>query len=76
MCLMSLNCTVKTQLEWLGVVVHPQRAAQTDLCGFEASLVFIASSRTARATWKDPVSKSVKLGWGGGSTGKGPCYLD
>lgn len=50
MCLMSLNCTVKTQLEWLGVVVHPQRAAQTDLCGFEASLVFIASSRTARAT--------------------------
>lgn len=29
-------------------------------CEFEASLVFIASSRTPRTTWKDPVSKNKK----------------
>ena len=32
------------------------RQRQADLCGFEASLVYRAGSRTARATQKDSVS--------------------
>ena len=37
-----------------------RRQRQADLCEFEASLVYIASSRTARATLKHPVSKQTK----------------
>jgi hypothetical protein len=33
------------------------RQRQVDLCEFEASLVYRASSRTARATLRKPVSK-------------------
>ena len=33
-----------------------RRQNQTDHCEFEASLVNIASSRTAKTTWKDPIS--------------------
>jgi hypothetical protein len=29
-----------------------------DLCEFEASLVYRVSSRTARATWRNPVLKN------------------
>jgi hypothetical protein len=34
-----------------------QRQRQEDFCELEASLVYTASSRTARTTQKDPVSK-------------------
>jgi hypothetical protein len=34
------------------------RQRQVDLCEFEAILVYIVSSRTARATQINPVSKS------------------
>jgi hypothetical protein len=33
------------------------RQRQADLCDFEASLVYRASSRTAKATERNPVSK-------------------
>ena len=33
---------------------------QVDFCEFEASLVYRASSRTARATQRNPVLKKVK----------------
>ena len=32
-----------------------------DLCEFEASLVYRASSRTAKATQRNPVSKTNKI---------------
>jgi hypothetical protein len=35
-----------------------QRQRQMGLCEFKASLVYIASSRTARATQRYPVSKT------------------
>jgi hypothetical protein len=35
-----------------------QRQRQADLCEFEASLVYRASSRTARATQRNPISES------------------
>jgi hypothetical protein len=34
----------------------PGRQKQEGLCEFKASLAFISSSRTARDTWRDPVS--------------------
>jgi hypothetical protein len=34
-----------------------RRQRQTNLCKLEASLVYIASSRPARATWRNHVSK-------------------
>jgi hypothetical protein len=34
-----------------------RRQRQVDLCGFEASLVYRASSRTARATQRNPLLK-------------------
>ena len=34
------------------------RQRQVDLCEFEASLVYRVSSRTARATQRNPVSKT------------------
>ena len=37
-----------------------RRQRQTDLCEFEASLVYRASSRTVRATQKNPFSKNQK----------------
>ena len=50
--------------QWLAVVLHHtpfipalRRQKQVDLCEFEASLVYIASSQTARATQRDPASK-------------------
>jgi hypothetical protein len=36
---------------------NPSTGEAEDLCEFEASLVYKASSRTARATQRDPVSK-------------------
>ena len=36
------------------------RQRQADLSEFEASLVYKASSRTARAVYRNPVSKSKK----------------
>ena len=46
------------------------RQRQADLCEFEASLVYRASSRTARATQRNPVSKKQTnkqkyLSWSG-----------
>jgi hypothetical protein len=37
-----------------------RRQRQVDLCEFKASLVYRASSRTARATQRNPVSKKKK----------------
>jgi hypothetical protein len=36
------------------------RQREADLCGFEASLVYGASSRTARATQRNPVLNKTK----------------
>jgi hypothetical protein len=36
------------------------RQRQVDLCEFKASLVYIVSFRTARATYRDPISKDKK----------------
>jgi hypothetical protein len=36
------------------------RQIQKGICEFIASLVYMVSSRTARATWRDPVSKQVE----------------
>ena len=36
-----------------------RRQKKADLFEFEVSLVYIASSRTARATYRDPVSKTT-----------------
>jgi hypothetical protein len=36
------------------------RQRQVDLCEFEASLVYRVSSRTARDTQRNPVSKKTK----------------
>jgi hypothetical protein len=36
------------------------RQRQADICEFEASLVYRASSRTAKATQRNPVSKKKK----------------
>ena len=38
------------------------RQRQEDLCKFEATLVFTASSRLARATQRNPVSKKKRKG--------------
>ena len=35
--------------------LRPRRQSQVDLCEFEASLIYIASSRTARDTQRIPV---------------------
>jgi hypothetical protein len=37
------------------------RQGQADLCEFKTSLVCITSSRTARATQRNPVSNKTKL---------------
>jgi hypothetical protein len=37
-----------------------KRQRQADLCAFKASLVYRVSSRTARATQRNPVSKRKK----------------
>lgn len=40
-------------------------------CEFTTSQAYVVCSKTARATWKDPISKIKKvetLGWGGGKT--------
>jgi hypothetical protein len=37
------------------------RQRQADLCDFEASLVYRVSSRTARATQRNPVLKYIKI---------------
>lgn len=37
-----------------------RRQRQKDVCEFEASLVCRASSRTARAAQRNPVSKTIK----------------
>jgi hypothetical protein len=47
------------------MVVHTSNQAlgrqrQVDLCELKASLVYRVSSRTARATQKNPVSKKTK----------------
>ena len=50
----------------LAVAVHTfnpstqEAEKQVDLCEFEASLVYRESSRTARATQRNPVSKKIK----------------
>ena len=40
------------------LILTPRRQRQTDVCEFEASLVYISSSRTARATQRNPVWKT------------------
>jgi hypothetical protein len=40
------------------VVIHPFRQRQVDLYEFKASLVYRVSSRTARATQRNPVLKN------------------
>lgn len=37
-----------------------QRQRQADLCEFKASLVYVVSSKTAKATQGDPVSEKKK----------------
>jgi hypothetical protein len=49
----------------VGVVAHAlipalRRQKQADLCKFETSLIYKESSRTARATQRNPVSKQNK----------------
>ena len=39
---------------------HPRTQRQVDLCEFEASLAYGASSRTARATQRNPISEEKK----------------
>lgn len=46
------------QAEGGGVVFNPstwEMGVETALCEFQASLVYILSSRTARTTWRDLV---------------------
>ena len=61
-------------LNW-AVVAHAfnpalRRQRQEDLCEFEASLYYRASSRTARATQKNPFSKNQKKKKKQGADGK------
>ena len=47
------------QMWWcIPLIPELQRQRQVDLCEFETSLVYRASSRIARATQKNPVSKT------------------
>jgi hypothetical protein len=47
---------------WCHIPLIPARGRQKqgDICEFKASQVYIASSRLARATQSDPVSKEQK----------------
>jgi hypothetical protein len=71
----SLNCTISVRIsagsiiennehlgQWWCTPLIPAlgRQRQVDLCEFEASIVYRASARTARAIWSDPVSKKKK----------------
>jgi hypothetical protein len=42
------------------LIPTPGRQRQVDLCEFKASLVYRVNSRTARATLRNPVSKTNK----------------
>jgi hypothetical protein len=44
----------------------PERQRQVDLCEFKASLIYRASSRTARVTQRNPVLKNKKQARHGG----------
>jgi hypothetical protein len=49
------------QMWWcIPLVPELQRQRQVDLCEFETCLVYRASSRIARATQKNPVTKKKK----------------
>jgi Tfp pilus assembly protein PilP len=41
------------------LISEARRQSQVDLCEFKASLVYRVSSRTARTSWRDPVSKQT-----------------
>ena len=41
-------------------ILAPRRQRQVDVCEFQASLVYRASSRTAKTTQRNPVSKNQK----------------
>jgi hypothetical protein len=43
---------------WGGLGIR-ELQRQVDLCAFEASLVYKASSRTARATQRNPISENL-----------------
>ena len=55
------------------MILAPRRQKQVDLCEFEASLVYRTSSRTARATERDPILK--KKGAGALRTGEVAPWL-
>jgi hypothetical protein len=44
---------------------------QVNLCEFEASLIYRVSSRTNRATQRNPISKTQRTAGGGGGGGGG-----
>jgi hypothetical protein len=50
--------------QWISMLLIPalrrQRQKQVDLCEFETSLVYRGSSRTAKATQRNPVLKNQK----------------
>jgi hypothetical protein len=50
--------------QWWQTLLVPafERLRQTDLCEFEARLKYKVSSRTARATQRNPVSKTKTTG--------------
>jgi hypothetical protein len=48
----------RTSLSWaVPLIPALGRQTQVSLCEFEASLVYRVSSRTARATWRNLISK-------------------
>jgi len=67
-------------LVWWSLITALKRQNQVDLCELEASLVYRASSRTAKDTQRNPVSKLAprrrreeggRRGGGRGGSGKG-----
>lgn len=73
----QVRCEFETSLDYrmrscfktyksLGMVVHTpsvsaEEERQLDICEFKANLVYLASTKTARATHRDSVSKINKI---------------
>jgi len=52
--------TIYHDVEWwhMSLIPAPRRQRQVDLFGFKVSLIYKVSSRTARATLRNPTSKN------------------